>query len=75
MVFIAVTFVKLAMKEYHDSSGQGNGDEDILTHGQVIQGLIIASVWIEHVPHQGKTRIPIKFDTTSDMFSRIILRL
>ncbi len=75
MVFIAETFVKLAMKEYHDSSGQGNGDEGILTHGQVIQGLIIASVWIEHVAHQGKARILVKFDTTSDMFSRVILRL
>jgi len=74
MVFIAETFVKLAMKEHHDVFGQGNGDDDILTHGQVIQGLFIASVWIEQVPYQGKLRIQVKFDTTSDMFSRIILR-
>jgi len=75
MVFVAETFIKLAMQEHHNSVWQGNGDEDILTHGKVIQGLFIASVWIEHVTVQGKLRIHTKFDTTSDIFSRIIDRL
>jgi hypothetical protein len=75
MLFIAETFVRLAMKEFEDSKEQGKGDDDVLTHGKVIQGLFIASIWTEVVAKHGKPLVLTKFDTTSDIFSRIIFRL
>jgi hypothetical protein len=75
MLFVAETLLRLAMKEYQDSGGQEKGDEDILTHGQVIQGLVIANVWVELATPATKRLVHTKFDTSSDRFSRFISQI
>lgn len=75
MIFVAETLLRLVMHEYQDSSGQRKGDEVVLTHGQVIQDLIIASVFIELATPSTKGRVHTQFGTTSAMFSRFILSI
>jgi len=69
MLFVAETLLRLASKGYQDSGGQEKSDEDILTHGQVILGLVIANGWVELATSGSKRLAHTTFDTSSDRLS------
>lgn len=73
MLFVAETLVQIAMRELHPCQSNEESDEEIFTHGQVVQKLFIASCRIELHTRLGNESIRVYFDTTYDMFSRFLI--
>ena len=73
MLFLTETLVRIAMWELHPRPSNEESDEEVFTHGQVVQKLFIASCRIELHTHSGIESIRVYFDTTDDMFSRFLI--
>ena len=72
MLFVTETLVRIAMWELHPRPFYEECDEEVFTHGQVVQKLFIASCRIELHTCSGNESIRVYFDTTYDMFSRFL---